>query len=252
MDITKLLGSKVSKHVKTESLSVKNVEKSGKVLLGFNLQWNIVGTHLIYNIPNKKFESASDTTIKVAAFDLDGTIAQTKSSSKFARGPSDWVWFNERTKQKLVDLFIAGYLIVIFTNQGGVVASKSNKSYMNFISRVNQIVQGLKSLDSNIVDNLYVFASPKKPAKSQVSSPDSLHSLMRKPETGMWQEFKKRLPDTVFIDVRKSFYCGDAAGRPKDFLDSDKEFAGNIGIDFIVPEDLFTSDNSIYTKELIH
>ena len=45
------------------------------------------------------------------------------------------------------------------------------------------------------------------------------------------------------IDMNKSFYCGDAAGRKdgkhKDFSDSDYKFALNSGLPFKTPENLF-------------
>jgi bifunctional polynucleotide phosphatase/kinase len=47
------------------------------------------------------------------------------------------------------------------------------------------------------------------------------------------------------IDMKESFYCGDAAGRPKtdtrpkDFSDSDIKFASNVGLKFFTPEELF-------------
>jgi bifunctional polynucleotide phosphatase/kinase len=37
----------------------------------------------------------------------------------------------------------------------------------------------------------------------------------------------------------KSFYCGDAAGRPNDFNDTDYKFALNSDLEFHVPEQLF-------------
>ena len=43
----------------------------------------------------------------------------------------------------------------------------------------------------------------------------------------------------VEIDMDQSFYVGDAAGRPNDFLDSDKVFADNIKLEFKVPEQVF-------------
>lgn len=48
------------------------------------------------------------------------------------------------------------------------------------------------------------------------------------------------------VDMRRSFYCGDAAGRisPKDFSDSDVKFATNIGLRFFTPEHLFFGDDS--------
>lgn len=45
--------------------------------------------------------------------------------------------------------------------------------------------------------------------------------------------------------MKNSFYCGDAAGRPKtdlkpkDFSDSDLKFAREIGVKFHTPESLF-------------
>ena len=45
--------------------------------------------------------------------------------------------------------------------------------------------------------------------------------------------------------MKGSFYCGDAAGRPKtatrpkDFSDSDIKFALNVGLTFKTPEELF-------------
>lgn len=61
----------------------------------------------------------------------------------------------------------------------------------------------------------------------------------------MWEYFEKNLNGDVKIDKTKSFYCGDAAGRPKtkdrkkDFTDSDIKFAYNIEMPFKTPEDFF-------------
>ena len=55
----------------------------------------------------------------------------------------------------------------------------------------------------------------------------------------------KNLNEKEEINMKKSFYCGDAAGRPKtadhnkDFSDSDRKFAINVGIDFHTPEEFF-------------
>lgn len=37
------------------------------------------------------------------------------------------------------------------------------------------------------------------------------------------------------------FFIGDAAGRKKDFLDSDLEFSKNINLKFQTPDELFTN-----------
>ena len=61
----------------------------------------------------------------------------------------------------------------------------------------------------------------------------------------MWEYFEKNLNGNIKIDKRNSFYCGDAAGRPKtatrpkDFTDTDLKFALNNGLPFKLPEELF-------------
>ena len=56
----------------------------------------------------------------------------------------------------------------------------------------------------------------------------------RKPNKGMWDYTLLLMPL-----IKSGFYCGDAAGRPKDFSDSDLNFAKNIGLSFHLPEDMF-------------
>ena len=50
---------------------------------------------------------------------------------------------------------------------------------------------------------------------------------------GMWELLGNN------INKDDSFYCGDAAGREKDFAASDLMFAHNLGITFYTPEQLF-------------
>jgi bifunctional polynucleotide phosphatase/kinase len=49
----------------------------------------------------------------------------------------------------------------------------------------------------------------------------------------MWDLFEKKKNDGIKVDLKQSFYCGDAAGRkgpPKDFSDSDLKFALVVGV----------------------
>lgn len=220
--------------------SVTKVITTSTTLLAtgnFQSRWKITGSHLIANLPKVTTSAASSSTLKIAAFDLDGTLVDTESGSKFARNSSDWKWFNDSVLPKLEELHEQKYQIVIFTNQGGVVATGNpkSKSYTNFTGRVNQIQQICKNI------NLLVLASPKRPAaKSAVRSSEEDHSLMRKPNIGMWTELENwALKFNFKIDKLQSFFVGDAAGRTKDFLDSDKLFAENIGIKFLIPEEVF-------------
>lgn len=208
--------------------------------------WQVIGSHLIKKLPSSL--SISIDKIKIAAFDLDGTLIKTKSGGKFARGPDDWQWWNDNVVEKLVEFHKDGYVIVIFSNQGGVLAvPKSSKSYINFTTKLNQVTKELQS--HGIELNLFIYASPKRPSgkKSQTLpnlSSDLLHASMRKPQSGMWDSFLQDLKDKDVlqeVDYDNSFFIGDAAGRKKDFLDSDLEFSKNINLKFQTPDELFTN-----------
>lgn len=223
--------------------------------LPFHKNWIITGTHLISNVPinlshNLPEKIQNYDKVKVAAFDFDGTLVNTKTGKSFAQGPKDWkLWIDMNqtnhtttTTDSLVipkfkHLIEQDYLIVIFTNQGAVLAQQNSKSYNNFTSRVNEFVKHIQTE----IPEFYplVFASPKKPGKKQKikSSSEELHLFMRKPQIGMWKQLQKKLQKE--IDMEQSIYIGDAAGRSDDFLDSDKLFAENVKVSFKPPEEYF-------------
>lgn len=66
----------------------------------------------------------------------------------------------------------------------------------------------------------------------------------------MWDHFNDTLNGKISLDLVESFYCGDAAGRPKsgtrgkDFSDSDIKFAINAQIPFKLPEEVFLDQKS--------
>lgn len=250
-----------SKISKTKITRLKETDISGNLnqvnqsILSkdFNLRWKIYGTHLITNIPQQLEVSSYYTSkgdqklIKIAAFDLDGTLVDTKTGLKFARGASDWKWWTSKDSKnlnvldKLKKLATDKYIIVIFTNQGGVVATKTSKSYLAFTGRVNNVLKELNT--EKEVPGVFVYASPKKPSSKNQNiavSSDEDHAIMRKPNIGMWNELAKYFEDQGYtIDTSNSFFVGDAAGRSNDFLDSDKMFARNADLQFKIPEEIF-------------
>lgn len=123
------------------------------------------------------------------------------------------------------ELAVDDYCIVIFTNQGGV--EKGHTS-----------IAELKKKFSLIQNTL------KLPLLFLAATNDDKY---RKPSTATWEFFLQKYINNHKIDLnlKDTFYCGDAAGRPKDgtrkkdFSDSDRKFAINIGLNFKVPEELF-------------
>jgi len=113
-----------------------------------------------------------------------------------------------------------GYRVVVFTNQGGV--EQGHIKVTDLKAKFGQIAE---KLDISI---LFLGATATDGCK--------------KPMTGMWELFTKELNGGIQINKKKSFYCGDAAGRPKtaerkkDFADTDLKFALNVGLDFKTPE----------------
>ena len=51
----------------------------------------------------------------------------------------------------------------------------------------------------------------------------------------MWKWIEKK-NGGVKVSLEDSFYCGDAAGRPGDYSDTDRKFARNVGVRFETPE----------------
>jgi polynucleotide 3'-phosphatase len=244
-DIAKLLGgNRVSKPQK----DTRNLNGSQKMDLLQN--WRIIGTHLIKNVPiTYDLVKKRGSTIKIAGFDLDSTLIETKSGMKFARGVDDWKWWGAATSTSMVPTKLKqtideGYLVVIFTNQGGVVADKTRKSYVNFTTKLSKIISTIK-LGVDQPCEILVFAASMKPKGKKVHVSEAsakLHDLYRKPQVGMWNELTTFLTNgDLKLDLNNSFYVGDAAGRKTDFLDSDKEFACNIGVKFYTPEQFFQS-----------
>ena len=81
-----------------------------------------------------------------------------------------------------------------------------------------------------------------------------MDNSFRKPRTGLWEKFllsrKFHTQHIPPIDLTKSFYCGDAAGRPRDHSNSDYTFALNAQIPFKIPEQLFSNFSEKATKTL--
>ena len=143
----------------------------------------------------------------VAAFDLDWTLTACQKKLYPGSASADDIILLPGRRKILTELFKSGYTIAIFTNQ------KSKKVQ----KRINRV--------SNFIKKLGI------PCYAFIATGNDHY---RKPEGGMWKKLQELIPNLKFI-----FYVGDAAGRPQDFSDSDKQFAIKARIPFYTPEQFF-------------
>jgi bifunctional polynucleotide phosphatase/kinase len=195
--------------------------------------------------------SKYQTPLKIASFDIDNTIVTTRHAL-FANLSTDIYILPDRLKI-LKEYHMNGFIIVFFTNQfcnkSKLIKDKMNRME-NLVKLLN--IEGIPCM---------LFAALKKDNN-------------RKPNIGMWKAMKNVIMDKMdkesLIDMDKSFYVGDAAGRianvfPEfyntfanmspversdkycehaditmiDHSADDSSFAYNVGVNFHTPEDIF-------------
>mmetsp|Transcript_13516 Transcript_13516/g.49174 ORF Transcript_13516/g.49174 Transcript_13516/m.49174 type:complete len:277 (-) Transcript_13516:2030-2860(-) len=192
----------------------KKAKTSGEGVAKAANQWKVVQKSLLVRVDNSIRGSS-----RVAAFDLDGTLVDTKSGGRFARDADDWKFFNDRvvpTVQKLND---SGYHICIFSNQGSIRTAMEGKASLKTQLRIDKVAKALQV-----------------PLTAMCAAQQD---QFRKPRTGMWDYLVSSCNKGEEVDKSASFFVGDAAGRPGDFSDSDKKYAEAIGISFKTPEEAF-------------
>jgi bifunctional polynucleotide phosphatase/kinase len=120
---------------------------------------------------------------------------------------------------QLQELHESGYKIVIFTNQAIIKSALGGKAAAQFKAKMDEIL-------AEIGVPATVYAA-------------TLKDDNRKPGVGMWTHFTQNSNGEKEVDMKSSYYVGDAAGRSDDFSGTDKEFAEAVGLPFKVPEDVF-------------
>ncbi|PRP89190.1 polynucleotide kinase 3-phosphatase [Planoprotostelium fungivorum] len=228
-------------HMKVYTLPSKNDKKGGKIVEAAvkeakeeeasekpmaadwkTFSWREDDSLLIYNSPR------IPPSNRIAAFDMDGTLITTKSGRKHPANETDWKFlYDEIIETKLKELHKQGYKIVLFTNQAGVGKQQTASSIQNKIAKILRTI--------NVPAQ--VLVATKK-------------DQFRKPSSLLWRKFIENLNRGVEADVKRSFYVGDAAGRPggwkvkvnKDFSCADRSFAHNIGLTFHTPEEYFLGE----------
>ncbi|KXZ54289.1 hypothetical protein GPECTOR_5g376 [Gonium pectorale] len=172
-------------------------------------------------LPTLLFKSYGDPqpNQRIAAFDLDGTMVNVKSTAKWPKDAHDYKWWNKHTIAKIKSYHDEGYKVVVFTNQGSIKSAVTGKAAAKVKDRIDNVMAELGI-------PAQVFAAPA----------DDCH---RKPDIGMWTYMCNHCNGGIQPDKAACFFVGDAAGRPGDFSDSDKGFAAAVGIEFRTPEDEF-------------
>lgn len=141
---------------------------------------------------------------KIAAFDYDWTLVRPKEGRRFPKNVDDWQWLRDGVKEKLQEWYKRGWGIVVFTNQ--------TKAW-----KVDQIRTAMGSVG---IPMMVAIAMQKEE---------------HKPSRAMWDA----VMTSKKVDLEKSFFVGDALGRPGDWSDTDRLFADAIGIRAIDPEQAF-------------
>jgi len=164
------------------------------------------------------------TKKKIAGFDLDNTIIVPKSGNKFPKDKNDWKFIDSDIVNRINTLL--DYNIVIFTNQKGI---DKKLGLDNFKEKIMNIIKEIKN------DNLFISVF--------ISYQDD---YCRKPLTGMWDVMSGYINK---VNLKDSFYVGDAAGRKNDFSNSDLNFAYNVGVKFLLPEEFAQNKSIKYTTK---
>lgn len=190
-------------------------------------QWELIDNkELLVYTPTNIIHSAY-----IAAFDMDGTLIKPKSGLRFPKDDDDWELLFSNIKNKFKEKQDQNYKIVIFTNQSRI--EKSDFKRLGFQRKIENIVK-------RIGIPIQVFIATGQ-------------SIYRKPVPGMWYVLTQEKNGGIEVDMEKSFFVGDAAGRgknwavkkPKDHSLADRLFAANAGLKFYTPEEFFLGAKSI-------
>lgn len=206
-----------------------NAKKEKTSTLTYDAEWKFVGEPTAGLQPLIVLDGPGIPSCKeVYGFDMDDTIITPASGRKFGQGSDDWVLLFPEVPDKLRELHKNGKKVAIFTNQGGIEKKKVS---------IPSICKKIENIINEIDIPIQVFISTGQ-------------SHYRKPSACMWEYMEENCNGGVAVDKKKSFYVGDAAGRPngwklgkkKDFSCSDRMFGANAKVQFATPEEFFLGE----------
>jgi bifunctional polynucleotide phosphatase/kinase len=193
--------------------------------------WNSYenGSLLVYRHRANEIKTPAN---RIVAFDFDGTLVDPKSGAKFAKNENDWALKSLSLPSEIRKLHDNGSAFVIFSNQNGIGSGRADATSIK--GRFAQVCQKI---------DVPCFA---------ILATEDDHN--RKPRNGMWNFFVTSLNKGEVPDLHRSFYVGDALGRPKSKLQTsdhsaaDLLFAFNIGLPVLSPEQFIAGkrDGKVY------
>ncbi|KAK9269084.1 hypothetical protein L1049_000852 [Liquidambar formosana] len=159
---------------------------------------------------------------KLRHFDFDGCLVKTSVKRV---GPDAWSLMYPSIPDRLQSLYNDGYKLVIFTNESNIERWKNKRQIAvdSKIGRLNNFIKRVK-----VPIQVFIACGLGK-------SGDQAEDPFRKPKSGMWRIMEQHFNSGILIDMKQSFYVGDAAGRENDHSDADIKFAEAIGLKFYVP-----------------
>jgi DNA 3'-phosphatase len=169
---------------------------------------------IMYYLPK---DITQQPLLKLAGFDLDGTLIWSDHGEYFAGTASQWVFPTDDTPQKMQQFVKDGYTICLFSNRKGA-------PWMH---------EGVK----NRIRTLFARLGFEFPCFLSVKTDGN-----RKPQPGMFNFMCQLLGVTALTE--DSFYCGDAASKSGSlpwyrWSDADIGFAKATGLPFKEPIAVF-------------
>lgn len=165
---------------------------------------------------------STQSTTKIALFDVDGTLIVSRSGARWAQSSADWMWAFPNILAVLDQRAKAGWTVALVSNQSRALKDPACLTKIESIQAAIEVALGWKPI-------ALVATGEKSP--------------YRKPSRGLYDVLLAHL-GLKTDDVSALTMCGDAVGAEDPcaayrWADSDRQFAVNIGATFERPCDAF-------------
>jgi bifunctional polynucleotide phosphatase/kinase len=201
-----------------------------------------IPTFLHYTMFTILPSTQSTSSSNLFLLDVDGTLVISKSGRKWAEDATDWVWTHPYVPALIQEKALAGWRIVLVTNQAMWTFAGSQAH-----AKLESILAALEAANGWRPWCFVATATSKQK-----------DTLYRKPGRGLYDLALVKMGLTTET-VGNVVMCGDACGSEDPcpsyrWADSDRAFASNIGAQFLRPCEwipLRTQIEPSATKEIL-